>query len=134
MKEPDLLDAMVQVKRLGNLLHEILDLSSQLAEAVDREDEVSVRMLLAMRQEPIEKLKAADTALREQKKRLPEEDGQRLGELLNGGPGSTPGERRLAELVASNRRLMKRVEGLDQAINRKLAREKSVYSARTVKR
>ena len=39
-------DALVQVKRMGNLLNEVQDLSQQLAEAIDRiYQEVSVSKL-----------------------------------------------------------------------------------------
>ena len=42
MEQDDLMKALVQVKRIGNLLNEVLDISQQLAEALDRNDQVSV--------------------------------------------------------------------------------------------
>ena len=41
MEQDDLMKALVQVKRIGNLLNEVLDISQQLAEALDRNDQVS---------------------------------------------------------------------------------------------
>jgi len=131
MLQSDLMDAMVQVKRMGNLYHELLDLSNQLAQAVDREDEISVAMLLSMRQEPIEKLKAADAVLRNQKEHLSAEDWQRLAELLNGGAPTRPEEEKLAEFTAANRRIQARILEVDRAVSLKLARGQSIYQTGT---
>lgn len=128
MIEKWLLDALVQVKRVGNLLDEVLDISKQMAEAIDRNDQVSVQMLIAMRQEPIEKLKVADQVLRDQVSgQADPEQGQRLSALLNGAEAGTGEEQALAAQVAANARRLKRVLELDEAVNRKLARDKSVY-------
>ena len=55
MTAQQLLDAQVQEKRRYALLSELFDLTKQLAEAVDRDDEIATRMLLSMREEPLEK-------------------------------------------------------------------------------
>lgn len=128
MQQPDLLDVLVQVKRLGNLLNEIFDLTGQLAEAVDREDQVSIQMLLAMRREPIDKLDIVNAALQEKQKGLPVEEARHLADLLSGGPADGPGEDKLVEQLASNRRLLDRLVALDQTVNRKLSRDKSIYA------
>ena len=46
MEEKYLLDALAQVKRTGNLLNETLDFSRQIAEAIDRNDQVAGEMLV----------------------------------------------------------------------------------------
>ena len=46
METPALLDAHVQLKRIYTALNEALDVTRQLAEAADRDDEVAARMLL----------------------------------------------------------------------------------------
>lgn len=122
-----MLDALVQVKRMGNLLSEVQDLSRQLAEAIDRDDRVSVEMLVGMRREPIEKLTDAEEVLAEQAAALPPEEGARLLALLEGAPAREEAEQALAGLVGSNRRRLEQVLALDKAVNRKLAREKSAY-------
>lgn len=127
MEQNRLLDALVQTKRMGNLLNEVMDLSRQLAEAVDRNDQVTVRLLLTMREEPIDQLKAADQALRDQRDALAPEEARRLSELLNGGAAAVESEEALADQVAANQRRLKQVLELDKAISQKLAREKSVY-------
>ena len=66
VEEKTVMDALVQMKRTGNLLNELWDLTQQLGQSIDRNDQVSTQMLIAMREEPLGKLQAADQALREQ--------------------------------------------------------------------
>lgn len=127
MEQKAMLDALVQVKRMGGLLNEVQDLSRQLAEAIDRDDRVSVEMLVNMRREPIDKLVDAEDVLADQAASLPPEDGARLSRLLAGAPAQGPDEKLLAELVGSNRRRLEQIVALDKILNRKLARENSVY-------
>lgn len=122
-----MLDALVQVKRMGNLLSEVQDLSRQLAEAIDRDDRVSMEMLVAMRQEPIDKLMETEDVLDDQASSLPPEEGARLLALLAGAPPQAEEEKMLSELVASNRRRLEQVVALDKRLNQKLGREKSAY-------
>lgn len=127
MEQKALLDALVQVKRMGNLLNEVQDLSRQLAEAIDRDDRVSVELLAGMRREPIDKLVAAEEVLADQASSLPPEDGARLLALLGGAGAQTEEEKTLAELVGSNRRRLEQVLALDKVLNQKLTRENSAY-------
>lgn len=123
-----LLDTLVQSKRLGTLLNEVFDLSQQLGGAIDRQDQVSVEMLVAMRQEPIEKLLDTDQALRDLIVAPQDpEKAVRLSALLNGAPPQSKEEQALADQVASNARRLKQVQELDRIINLKLGKEKSIY-------
>ena len=63
MEAPALMDAHVQLKRIYTALNEALDLTRQLADAVDRDDHIAAQMLVSMRQEPIDKLSRARQAL-----------------------------------------------------------------------
>ena len=113
------MDALVQMKRSGNLLNELWDLTQQLGQAIDRNDQVSAQMLIAMREEPLGKLQAADQALRDQ-----------LEALLNAGPAADPSQQfqaALCEQVASNNRRLKQIMELDKALNQRMARENSAY-------
>lgn len=131
MKQEDLLEAHVQLKRMSNLLVEVEDLSRQMAEAVDRNDQVTVRMLISMRQEPIDGLKLAEQTLRQKIASLEApEEAQRLAALLNGDAAQEDAEASLAAQVAANARLYNKVMEMDKAINRKIAGEKSVYQAK----
>ena len=53
MTKSDWMDLTVLERKKYNCLSEVLDLSQQLGEAMDRNDDVSVRMLVAMRQDPL---------------------------------------------------------------------------------
>ena len=72
MTEKTVMDALVLMKRTGNLLNDLEDLTRQLAQSIDRNDQVSIQMLIAMREEPLAKLQTADRALREQLEALPD--------------------------------------------------------------
>lgn len=120
--------ALAQVKRSGTLLNELQDLTCQLAEALDRNDQVAAEMLIAMRQEPIEKLERVKQALEDQVQDIPEkDDALRLAILLDGGEPEDSDEQILASQVAANGRRLKQVLELDRILNKKIAREKSIY-------
>ncbi len=122
-----MLDALVQAKRMAGLLNEVLDYSQQLGDALNRNDEVSMRLVLSMREEPIAKLKVADRALRRQRDAMPEgEEKERFISLLNGKPSSDPQENMLATRMEANQKLLERVVEIEKVLNRKIAREKSV--------
>ena len=131
MTEKAAMDALVQMKRTGNLLNELWDLTQQLGESIDRNDQVSTQMLIAMREEPLGKLQAADQALREQLEALPEpEDVQQLAAMLNVGQPADPAQRAqqmLCEQVASNKRRLAQIIERDKMLNQRLGREKSAY-------
>lgn len=127
MEASALLDAHVQLKRIYTALNEALDLTRQLAEAVDRDDQVTVRMLVSMRQEPTDKMAGAQQALDQQKAALSAADSERLTALLKGAAAEEAGETALVNQVALNQRLLKQLVDLDRVVNRKLTREKSIY-------
>jgi len=126
MEAPALLDALVQVKKIYTALNEALDLTRQLAEAVDRDDQITIQMLVSMRQEPTDKLARAHQALEQQKAALSAADAERLSALLKGA-APEPEEAALASQAALNQRTLKQLVDLDRVVNRKLTREKSVY-------
>lgn len=131
MDEKAVMDALVQMKRTGNLLNELWDLTQQLGESIDRNDQVSIQMLIAMREEPLGKLQAADQALREQLEALADrEEARRLAGMLNGGPPADPAQRTqqmLCDQVASNKRRLAQIMERDRMLNQRLGREKSAY-------
>ena len=128
MEASALLDAHVQLKRIYTALSEALDLTRQLADAVDRDDRVAVQMLVSMRQEPTDKLAGAQQALEQQRKALSPGDADRLAALLRGEDALTEEEEPLAGQVGVNRRILRQLVDLDQVVNRKLTRDKSIYN------
>ena len=127
MEAKALLDAHVQLKRVYTALNEALDLTRQMADAADRNDEVAAQLLVSMRQEPTDKLARAYQALDQQRQALSEADAARLAALLQGEAAKAEEEAPLANQVGLNRRVLKQLVELDQVVNRKLAREKSIY-------
>ena len=126
MTASQLLDAQVQEKRRYALLSELFDLTKQLAEAVDRDDEIATRMLISMREEPLEKMRQGENLAR-QRASLSEEDGRRLGELLSGAQARQAEENALSDQVGTNRRLLSQLVELDKRVNKKVTGEKSIY-------
>ena len=127
MTEKAVMDALVQMKRTGNLLNELEDLTRQIGQSIDRNDEVSMQMLIAMREEPLGKLQDADQAIREQLEEFPDrEAAAQLAAMLNGGPPADPGMRAqqmLCDQVAANNRRLKQITELDQRLRQRLARD-----------
>ena len=70
MEAPALMDAHVQLKRIYTALNEALDLTRQLADAVDRDDHIAAQMLVSMREEPVHRLRQARARRRSRRKRL----------------------------------------------------------------
>ena len=129
MTQEQLVDLLVLVKRIGNLFVEVEDLTNQLAESVDRQDEVSIHLVTAMRAEPIRKLEEADHALRERLEELEDEVGMRIRSILNGDGTAAQGETEkiLAVQAAQNIRNYNRLMEKDRIVNRKITRDKSIY-------
>ena len=127
MTGAQLLDAQVQEKRRYALLSELFDLTKQLAEAVDRNDEVTIQMLLSMREGPLAQMRQVEENLTRQRSSLSEEDGRRLKELLSGAQAQRQEENALSGQVGTNRRLLGQLVELDKRVNKKVTHEKSVY-------
>ena len=121
------MDAHVQLKRIYAALNEALDLTRQLADSVDRDDEISTQMLVSMRQEPTDKLAQAHQALEEQRRSLSADDAARLATLLKGAESERAEESPLTAQVSANQRVLRQLVDLDRVVNRKLARGKSIY-------
>ena len=114
-------------KKFSARLAEVMNLSRDLQDAIDRQDQVTVEMMLSMRQRPILELQEISNYIELKRLGLTAEDEDRFDELIDGAPAKHPDEFPIAEQVASNRRLLERVTELDAQINQKLCGEKSFY-------
>lgn len=112
-----------------SLCGEIEDLTKELAEAMDRDDQVSIGMVLKMRGQTMAEV---DNAVRERGLVLNAagESKERLQKLTTGQeiPDMTEAEERILRLFESRRLILERTVGLDQKISTRLAGEKSFYS------
>lgn len=108
-------------------LTEFEGLTRQLAEALDRRDEVSVQMLLNMRGEPAHQMYEADQQLRGHLLQLPEDDAIRAREILEGGEQQSPEEAALCGQVKQNRRLLQRCKEIDKQVSMRMGGQRSFY-------
>lgn len=121
-------EMVLKTRRLYVKLTEFEDLTRQLAEAVDRRDEVSVQMLLNMRGEPAQQIWESGQQLRQYVLSLPEDDAIRAKELLEGAPQREPGEAALCAQIAQNQRLASRCQELDKHISLRMCGKRSFYN------
>lgn len=122
-----LLDLAVLERKKYNDLNDVLDLTQQLGEALDRNDEVSVRMLVAMRQDPILHLEEVNRTAKSRLASLTEEEQERIKALLAGAAAQDDGEKTFLEQAGKARGLLERVVELDRRISLRLAGENSFY-------
>lgn len=114
-------------RRQAVYLAEVESVTSQLAEAMGRGDQVSVSMLLVMREDPLQQAQALERSARNYLLGLPEEDAVRLNELLDGAPACTEQEEALARQTAQNYRALKKIQEVDRRLSLQLGGRHSFY-------
>ena len=130
MDDKMLLDLQVLERKKYNLLNDVMDLSQQLATAMDRNDQVSVRMLVAMRQDPLTQLEEVKHNLSRRLLEFSPDDQDLAHRLLQGEAGSSPREQAVADQSNVNRRLLERIIELDRRLNSRLGGSDSYYAKR----
>lgn len=128
MTKSEWLDLTVLERKKYNLLSEVLDLSRQMGEALDRNDDVSVRMLVAMRQEPILRLEEVRQSGAARLESLSPEDRERVRALREGAAPQGAEEETYCAQTGSVRRLLERVLELDRRLSQRLAGGESFYT------
>lgn len=124
------LDAALAAERaMYRALSEVQDITRELLDAVDRQDQVSVRLFLSMRQEQINQLRDQKELLKKQCGGLTKEEGDLLRQILSGKkPAGVEGEA-LSLQVERNRALLERTLQADKALSRRLAGRESFYQS-----
>ena len=130
MTRDDWLELTVLEKKKYNHLVEIQDVTRQLAEGLDRNDQVSVRMLVAMRHDPIRLLAEVDEARKLRMATMPEEDQARIRAMTKGAEARDDGERVFQEQANKTRRLLEQVVDLDQRVSVRMAGGSSFYNSK----
>ena len=128
MTKSDWLDLTVLERQKYNHLSELMDLTRQLGEAIDRGDEVSVRILVSMRNDPLVGLEELKKATRLRTEALSREERERVEELNSGASPEDENEILYVNQAGSARRLWERVVELDQRLNRRMAGDDSFYA------
>ena len=108
-------------------LMEVSELTRQILVAAERRDQVSVEMLLSMREDPVKRVGELDAECREYLRTLPQEDAIRAAELLNGDPPANPDEIQLYEQLGQYRRLLESVVEMDRRLSVRMGGERSFY-------
>ena len=122
------LEELCQRRRVQMLrLMEVADLTAQLAQALDRRDQVSVTLLLSMREEPLRLLEEMERDLRAHLLDLPRQDAIRANELLQGAQAETEEEEALCEQTARYRRLLESVAAQDRQLSLRIGGARSFY-------
>ena len=128
MNASDWLDLTVLERKKYNYLKETLDLTQQIGSALDHNDQISLKMLLAMRQEPIMYLEELKQTIQARRQDLPPEDQERVQALLSGASPRTQEENTFVQQAATVIRLLQRVIELDRAVNLRLTGSSSIYN------
>lgn len=127
MTQDDWLELTVLERKKYNHLIEIQDLTRQLAESLDRSDQVSVRMLIAMRQDPIRLLAEADDNEKTRLNTLGDEAAEAVKRLRESAQPQNGGERTFLEQSGKTRRLLEQVVELDRRVSTRMAGGQSFY-------
>lgn len=115
---------LVQLKKRYSLLSEIYDLTEQMSQALNRDDEISFSMLLAMRQEPILKMKESDMILKGLRSTLPVDIVNRWSALENNDNPNSQEETLFKQQMEQNQRLVERLVSFDKRILKVLSNKK----------
>lgn len=128
MTKSDWMDLTVLERKKYNLLSEVMDLSRQLGEVMDRNDDVSVRLTIAMRQEPLLQLQELKRVADLKKEELSPEDQERVSALDQGAAPRGEEETIYQNQAGSARRLLERIVELDERLSRRMAGKDSFYA------
>lgn len=122
--EQAIMGALSTERKRYNTLTEVMELTQELSQAIQRQDQVSVQMFLSMRQQPINQLRELQALRRKQCIMQPE-----LEALLSGAQaGQTPLAQSLVKLAEQNRGLLERIRQADRQISMRLGGKKSFYT------
>ncbi len=127
VKEYGINELIRQKKKQAVKLHEIEDYTIQLAQALDCKDNVSIKMVLSMRQEPILRIEEIDEEIKTWLGSLPEKTAIKYNELLEGSEPESPEESALSEQVKMNRKLLERIVELDKRLSIRMGGKRSYY-------
>ena len=129
MLKAEILDAALGCQRqMYRYLTELSELTAELGKAAERQDPVSIRMFLKLRQEPLSRVAELRRGFRMQCRGLPEEERAHLLALLNNPAGHVSEEEApLAKQSLQNQNLLERLIAADRQVSLQINRNKSFY-------
>lgn len=116
---------LVQLRKRYTTLNQVYDLTVQMGQALDRNDQTSFSILLSMRQEPILTLQEQDKTIERICEGSPPDIQARWKALCRGEAAENDDESRIADQLAQNRRLIDRLVPLDQRLQKVLSVKKA---------
>lgn len=108
--------------------NEVLSVTEEMVQAMERNDGYSVNVLLSMREDPIRQAQEIQDQIGDYLLQLPEADAIRANELLTGMENGQGMESALCKQVAQNRRVLDRIVQLDRFISQRLGGNRSFYA------
>ena len=122
------MDLTVLERKKYNYLCEVLDLTQQLGQSMDRNDPVSMRMLVSMRQDPIVALDELNRSIQQRKSEFSPQEQERISALLSGAAPDNGAETAFCNQAGLARRQLERVLELDRRISLRMAGDESYYA------
>lgn len=119
------IELLVQLRKRYTVLSEIYDLTTQMGEALDRNDQTSFSMLLAMRQEPVLLAQEYEKNIQRICESHPLEQQKRWKSLLGGDAPIDDQERLVVNQLEQNKRVIGRLVPLDERIYKALNAKKN---------
>lgn len=127
MTEQELHQLLSIEKEIYRKLLEAMDLTRDLAESVDRKDQVSIGLFLSLRQKVILELQELTASIDLLRLELSPSSEQAMQAILSGLEASSPQEIPVVECISNNKRFFQKLAELDKEVNRKLCGKNSCY-------
>ena len=131
MEEKDILQKiLIYLQKRYNGFNEIKNVTKQLQDALQYDDVVTIRMLISMRQEEMDRIDRIDQEYQVVWSNLTEgqRNGLEKGEFSSFSPENFPLLEKIKEIEQKNRNLLMNLIAQDKIVNRKLAGDKTYYS------
>ena len=128
LSENAVMSAMAVERKMYGALSELQETTIELSDAFKRQDQVSFRLYLGLRQDSINQLVEYRSILRKQCLELPDSDKEHLEKILAGDAiAEQDSEKRLIDLAKRNKSTLERIIQQDRLINQRLGGKKSFY-------
>ena len=129
LNEQNIQAALAVERKMYTALCDLIEITSDLSNALSRQDQVSFQLFLGMRQDSINLLSDYRDTLKKQCNSLSPQDGDILKKLLSGvDVPQNFNTKQLVDQVNRNQALLNRAIQSDRFINQRLCGKKSFYS------
>lgn len=128
MTDKDVLDIHVLVRRKFNLMSQVLDLSKQMGDSIDRNDESNLKKLFVERDDPIEKAKEVHEEIIHKVNGFRPKDVTHIWKVIAGEVHNTKAEAALQKQALATQKVTKEVLQLDERLNKRIFGQDSLYT------